>query len=142
MFPATAEEIVLMGRFGKRGLLRPTTKADKEKAREALEKVGMLEFAGRLIGDLSGGQQQRVFIARALATEPEVVFLDEPTAGVDAASQKQFYDLLRKLNAEFGLTLALISHDVGILADHATEMAHVNRKLDYYANPDEFPHQH
>lgn len=137
-FPATVEEIVLMGRSGKRGLARWMTKEDTAKAVAALEQVGMREHSGRMIGDLSGGQQQRVFIARALAGEPEVIFLDEPTAGVDAASQKKFYELLQKLNSELDLTLVLVSHDLGVIASHATELAHVNRTLTYHGDPEEF----
>jgi zinc transport system ATP-binding protein len=137
-FPATVLEIVLMGRFGKRGLLRRMTKEDKDKALWSLEQVGMQEYKDRLIGDLSAGQQQRVFIARALAGEPEVIFLDEPTAGVDIESQEKFYILLRKLNTDLNLTLVLISHDIGIIASEATEMAHVNRKLTYHGSAEEF----
>jgi zinc transport system ATP-binding protein len=137
-FPATVEEIVLMGRFGKRGLLRRMTKEDKEKALWALEQVGMREYKDHLIGNLSAGQQQRVFIARAIAGEPEVIFLDEPTAGVDTESQEKFYALLRKLNKDLDLTLVLISHDIGIIASEATEMAHVNRKLTYHGSSEEF----
>lgn len=137
-FPATVEEIVLMGRFGKRGLLRWMTKEDKNKALWSLEQVGMSEYKDRLIGNLSAGQQQRVFIARALAGEPEVIFLDEPTAGVDTESQEKFYELLRKLNTDLDLTLVLISHDIGVIASEATEMAHVNRKLTYHGSSEEF----
>lgn len=137
-FPATVQEIVLMGRFGKRGLLRRMTAEDKSKALWALEQVGMQEHKGRLIGDLSAGQQQRVFIARALAGEPEIIFLDEPTAGVDAAAEEKFYALLRKLNADLDLTLVLVSHDIGVIAAEATELAHVNRTLTYHGSPEEF----
>lgn len=137
-FPATALETVLMGRFGKRGLLHRITAEDRDKALWALEQVGMQEHKGHLIGDLSDGQQQRVFIARALAGEPEVIFLDEPTAGVDAAAQERFYALLRKLNTDLGLTLVLVSHDIGAIAAEATELAHVNRTLTYHGSPEEF----
>lgn len=137
-FPASVEEVVLMGRFGKRGLLRWINGEDKKKTLWALEQVGMLEHKNRMIGDLSAGQQQRVFIARALAGEPEIIFLDEPTAGVDTASQEKFYALLRRLNADLGLTLVLVSHDVGIVAAEATELAHVNRTLTYHGSPEEF----
>ena len=137
-FPLTVEEVALMGRFGKRGLFRRMIAADKEKTLWALEQVGMRGHKDRLIGDLSAGQQQRVFIARALAGEPEIIFLDEPTADVDVAGQEKFYALLRKLNSELDLTLVLVSHDVGVIAAEATELAHVNRTLTYHGSREEF----
>ena len=103
--------------------------------KKSLEQVGMWEYRDRLIGDLSGGQQQRVFIARALAAEPEVIFLDEPTVGIDAATQEQFYTLLKKLNLDLGLTLIMISHDLDIMAKETTELACVNQNLTYHDNP-------
>lgn len=128
-FPATVREVVLMGRFGRRGLFRSTNNQDKKLVREALQKVGMWEFANRLIGDLSVGQQQRVFIARALVTEPEIIFLDEPTTGIDPQTQKDFYELLKKLNNELGLTLVLISHDVGMVTNEAKHVACIDKSL-------------
>src|SRR5439155_1305754 len=82
---------------------------DRAAAEDALETVGMLELRARPIGRLSAGQQQRVFIARALASRPELLLLDEPTVGVDVDAQEQFYSLLRRLNREFGTTLVLVS---------------------------------
>lgn len=137
-FPITVEEMVAMGRYGKRGLFHFPTKEDKEKTIEALKQVDMMDFRNRQINDLSGGQQQRVYIARALASEPSVIFLDEPTAGVDVKTQKQFYALLRKLNRELDLTLVLVSHELEIVAHEATELGYVNRTLEYYGNPEEF----
>ncbi len=137
-FPVTVEEAVAMGRYGKRGLFRFPTKEDKEKTIQALKQVDMLEFRKRQISDLSGGQQQRVFIARALACEPEVIFLDEPTVGVDIKTQKQFYTLLRKLNKELSLTLVLVSHELDVVAHEATELGYINRTLEYYGDPNEF----
>ncbi len=134
-FPVTVEHVVTMGTYAKRGLFRQTTYGDRKKAHEALVHVDMQQFHKRLIGDLSGGQQQRVMIARALASEPEVIILDEPTVGVDAATQKQFYDLLRKLNRELDLTLVLVSHDLDIVAAEATEAAYINRTISYYSTP-------
>src|SRR5439155_21975117 len=96
------------------------------------------DFRKRQIGDLSGGQQQRVFIARALAIEPEVIFLDEPTVGVDVKTQKQFYSLLRKLNKQLDLTLVLVSHELDVVAHESTELGYINRTLEYYGDPTEF----
>lgn len=137
-FPATVQEVVAMGRFSSLGLFRFPGKEDQEKVRHALEQTGMWEYRDRLISDLSGGQQQRVFIARALAGEPEVIVLDEPTVGVDIQTQKQFYDLLRTLNTELDLTLILVSHDIDIVAHEATEIAYINRELIYYGTPEAF----
>ena len=137
-FPVTVEEMVAMGRYGKRGLFHFPTKTDKEQTHQALKQVNMFEYKDRQISDLSGGQQQRVFIARALASQPEIIFLDEPTVGVDVKTQKQFYTLLRKLNKELSLTLILISHELDVVAHEATELAYINRTLEYYGEPDEF----
>ncbi len=137
-FPVTVAEMVAMGRYGKRGLFHFPTKGDKEKTLHALKQVDMLEYKDRQISDLSGGQQQRVFIARALAVEPEVIFLDEPTVGVDVKTQKQFYELLRRLNKELDLTLILVSHELDVVAHEATELGYINRTLEYYGNPEEF----
>ena len=137
-FPVSVEEIVAMGRYGKRGLFHFPNTEDKKKVLQALEQVDMQEFKDRQISDLSGGQQQRVFIARALATEPEIIFLDEPTVGVDVKTQKQFYALLRKLNRELDLTLILVSHELDVVAHEATELGYINRTMEYYGNPEEF----
>lgn len=137
-FPATVEEVVEMGCYARIGLLHSPTLQDKKIVFDALQKVEMLEYKDRLIGDLSGGQQQRVFIARALASRPEVIFLDEPTVGVDLKTQEQFYILLKKLNQTLGLTLVLISHDIDVVAHEATELACINQTLIYHGSPKEF----
>lgn len=136
-FPATVEEIVAMGSYGRRGLFHVPNTEDKKRVVIALEQVEMLEYKDKRIGDLSGGQQQRVLIARALAAEPEVIFLDEPTVGVDAKAQEQFYILLRRLNADFRLTLVLVSHELDVVAHEATEVACINGNLVCYATPAE-----
>ena len=138
LFPVTVREVVEMGRYGTIGLLRGLTKKDDAIITRSLEQVDMLPFQNRLIGDLSSGQQQRVFIARALAGEPEVIFLDEPTVGVDVGTQEQFYALLRRLNQELGLTLILVSHDIDVIAGEVTELACSNQTLVYHGEPEEF----
>jgi len=140
-FPATVFEIVSMGRFGKRGLFKFLTKKDKDIIQSSINEVGMSGFEKRLIGDLSGGQQQRIFIARALAGEPEVIFLDEPTTGVDQATEEQFYEMLRHLNEERNLTLVLVSHDIDVVSRETTEIACVNKNLPFHGTPEEFVKQ-
>jgi zinc transport system ATP-binding protein len=137
-FPASVYEVVLMGRYSKKNLFQKTTEADKKSVRDALQKVNMWEHKDRLIGDLSGGQQQRVFIARALVNRPEVIFLDEPTTGVDKKTQDEFYALLQKLNQEFGLTLVLVSHDIRRLTQEVMHIACVDKTLTCHISPEEY----
>lgn len=137
-FPATVREVVMMGRYPKLGLFHWPGKEDRNQVKIALNHVDMQDYESRLIGNLSGGQQQRVLIARALAAEPEVIFLDEPTAGIDVETQEKFYELLQKLNKELGITLVVISHDVDVVAHEVTELAFINKTLSYENNPKEF----
>lgn len=110
-FPTNALDVVLMGRYGHVGMLKRPRKKDYELARECLNKVGMLEFADRQISQLSGGQQQRVFLARALAQDAEIYFMDEPFVGVDAATEKAIIALLNELKAR-GKTVLVVHHDL------------------------------
>lgn len=110
-FPVSVMDVVLMGRYGRLGLLRRPSRADREMARECLDKVKMLPYANRQISNLSGGQQQRVFLARALAQESDLYFMDEPFAGVDAATEAAIVELLRELKAR-GKTLLVVHHDL------------------------------
>ncbi|MFB6394063.1 metal ABC transporter ATP-binding protein [Polymorphospora lycopeni] len=112
--PATVGEVVASGRLARRGVLRPAGAADRRAVTAALTAVGLAERAGDPVATLSGGQQQRTLIARALAGEPEALVLDEPTAGVDAASQEAFAEALRGFNAGGG-TVLLVAHELGPL---------------------------
>lgn len=134
-FPATVLEVVLSGRTGVRGLGRRWTPADRAAALHALEVVGVEDLRDRPIGRLSAGQLQRVLIARALASRPELLLLDEPTVGVDLDAQDQFYALLRRLNREMGTTLVLVSHDVSVVAAEVTHLACLNRRLVFHGSP-------
>ena len=110
-FPITAYEVVLMGALAERRILGFSTKQDRQKARAMLEKVGMSAFANRQISKLSGGQQQRLFIARALMQNADIYLMDEPFAGVDAATQQEILDLFSLLKKE-GKTLLVVHHDL------------------------------
>ncbi|MFN7139063.1 MAG: metal ABC transporter ATP-binding protein [Limisphaerales bacterium] len=110
-FPVSVMDVVLMGRYGRLGLLKRPSKADRDIARECLDKVKMLPYAERQISNLSGGQQQRVFLARALAQESDLYFMDEPFAGVDAATEAAIIALLHELRAR-GKTILVVHHDL------------------------------
>ncbi|GAA4114401.1 metal ABC transporter ATP-binding protein [Nocardioides fonticola] len=113
--PASVWEVVASGRLTRRRLLRPLSRADRAAIAHALEVVGLADKAKDGIGQLSGGQQQRALIARALAGEPELFFLDEPTAGVDLPNQQALADALGVLKAQ-GATIVLVAHELGPLA--------------------------
>lgn len=110
-FPVTVMDVVLMGRYGHLGLIKRPTSHDRDFARECLDKVKMLPFANRQIANLSGGQQQRVFLARALAQESDLYFMDEPFAGVDAATEAAIISLMHELKTR-GKTLMVVHHDL------------------------------
>ncbi|WP_188206622.1 metal ABC transporter ATP-binding protein [Alkalibacillus aidingensis] len=137
-FPATAKEVVGMGLTSKLSLLRPTTKKLEHHIYEALDQVNMSEYANTNIGDLSGGQQQRIFIARSIVNKPRLLILDEPTVGVDTENVEQFYQLLSKLNDELGITLILVSHDIGSITTHVTDLLCLNKSIHYHGNPSDF----
>lgn len=113
------------------------SKGDKNKARQALQSVNMSEFEKRSFNELSGGQQQRVVIAKALASGANVLVLDEPTTGVDVASQAEFYDLLRRLHEE-GRTIIMVSHDINSVVKRATRVIFIDQTIIYDGLPEEF----
>ena len=135
-FPIRVFDAVLMGRYGQMGLIHRPGSRDKDAARRALERVGLADLARRQIGRLSGGQRQRVLIARALATEPELLILDEPTTGVDVGTTEGLFDLLDAFHRE-GMTVVVVSHDVGVVAQHVNQVACVNRRLVAHGRPGE-----
>ncbi|RSD27467.1 metal ABC transporter ATP-binding protein [Mesobacillus subterraneus] len=137
-FPATVFEVVASGLTKKLGLFQFLRKSDHEKIKQAIESVGMEQFLDRNIGELSGGQQQRVFIARALVSEPELLILDEPTVGVDAKNVNSFYEMLDSLNKEKGITLLLVTHDIGTISDKVTNVACLNKNMHFHGSAEEF----
>lgn len=127
-FPATVRDLVLMGRYGRIGLFRWPRKADYAAAEHYLDKVGMLQYAGRQISQLSGGQQQRVFIARALMQEADVFFLDEPFAGIDLATETAIMNLLRQLR-DNGKTIFVVHHDLNMVESYFDWVVMLNMRL-------------
>lgn len=116
-FPTNALDVVMMGRYGHIGWLKRPKKEDKDKAYEALEKVGMKDYAERQISQLSGGQQQRVFLARAIIQDADLYFMDEPLAGVDAATERAIMKILKELKYA-GKTVMVVHHDLQTVADY------------------------
>ncbi|MFQ5986491.1 MAG: metal ABC transporter ATP-binding protein [Thermoplasmata archaeon] len=128
-FPASVREVASLGRVAPRGLLRFLSAHDHEAVDRALDTVRMRAKARQRVGALSGGELQRVMIARALATEPDLLILDEPAAGVDPGTQEGLYGFLRELNEERGLTILLSTHDLGAVMEMARTVACINRRL-------------
>lgn len=127
-FPVSALDVVCMGRYGRIGWFRPVTRAHREVALSALSRVGMADYAARQISQLSGGQQQRVFLARALAQEAEIYLMDEPFAGVDAATERAIVQLLHDLKAA-GRTVLVVHHDLQTAAEYFDHVLLLNMRV-------------
>ena len=134
---ATVQEVVASGRVAKRGWLRRSTADDRAEVDHALESVSLTEYRSSSIGSLSGGQQQRAFIARALVTRPELLVLDEPVAGVDAASQHQFAESLTHMVRKHQAAVLLVSHELGAVADALDRVIVMKRSVRFDGPPAE-----
>lgn len=135
-FPVNVMDVVLMGRYGKLKLGQRPTKEDREIARDCLDKVKMLPFSNRQIGNLSGGQQQRVFLARALAQESDLYLMDEPFVGVDAATEAAIITLLRELKSR-GKTLLVVHHDLASAREYFDHLLLLNMRLVAFGKTEE-----
>jgi manganese/zinc/iron transport system ATP- binding protein len=127
-FPVSALEVVAMGLYGRIGWLRPVARRHRETARACLDQVGMADYADRQISQLSGGQQQRVFLARALAQEAKLYFMDEPFAGVDAATETAIVDVLHRLKDE-GRTVIVVHHDLQTVPEYFEHVLLLNGRV-------------
>ncbi len=127
-FPATVQDVVMMGLYPKLGLLGRINANHKAQVTSALDRVGMLDFAKRQIGQLSGGQQQRVFLARALVQDAQVYLLDEPFAGVDAATEKAIITVLHDLRST-GKTVVVVHHDLATVIDYFDQVILINKSI-------------
>ncbi|GAJ99287.1 LOW QUALITY PROTEIN: manganese ABC transporter, ATP-binding protein SitB [Geomicrobium sp. JCM 19055] len=141
-FPTNALDVVLMGKYGQIGLFRRPNKIDKQEALECLAQVGWEAFANRQISQLSGGQQQRVFLARALAQNASVYFMDEPFVGVDAATEKAIIQLLTDLKSK-GKTVLVVHHDLQTVKDYFDWVMLLNiRKIAFGPTEEVFTQEH
>jgi zinc transport system ATP-binding protein len=123
LFPLTVRQVVAMGRYGRAGLIRRLGRGDWERVDHALERVGIADLARRGLAELSGGQRQRALIARALATEPEILVLDEPTNGMDLASEHALLELIDQLHRASDLTVLMVTHLLNNVANYAERVA-------------------
>ncbi|WP_089740081.1 metal ABC transporter ATP-binding protein [Gracilibacillus ureilyticus] len=127
-FPTNALDVVTMGLYGNIGWLKRPSRKDKQKAYQSLEKMGMEGFADRQISELSGGQRQRVFLARALVQDADLYFMDEPLAGVDAATEKAIMRILQELKA-LGKTVLVVHHDLQTVEDYFDHVLLLNKTV-------------
>lgn len=127
-FPVDALDVVVMGRYRRIGWFRPVTRSHRAAAMEALEKVGMADFARRQISQLSGGQQQRVFLARALTQDADLYFMDEPFAGVDVSTERAIVSLLKELK-KLGKTCVVVHHDLQTVPEYFDHVVLLNMRL-------------
>jgi manganese/zinc/iron transport system ATP- binding protein len=127
-YPVSALDVVAMGLYGQIGWMRPVTKSWKTKAMDSLDRVGMADYAHRQISQLSGGQQQRIFLARALAQEAQIYFMDEPFVGVDAATEKAIVKLLQDLRSR-GNTVFVVHHDLQTVREYFDHLIMLNLRI-------------
>ena len=137
--PLTVRELVGAGRAARTRLLGPLAPKDRDAVREAIERVGLGRLADRRLRTLSGGQQQRAFIAKALAAEPELLVLDEPTTGVDAESQEAIAELLERLRSAFGMTILYVSHEFGAVERFVERVVLVRGGIVFDGPPSQLP---
>jgi len=125
-FPASVREVVNFGSYSGFNPLALLSRSSSSRVGEAMELAGIEHLANRRVSDLSVGQQQRMLIARSLVRRPDLLVMDEPIAGVDAAGEEQFHAMIRRLNRDLGITIVMVSHDIGAVMREATTCACIN----------------
>ena len=128
-FPATVQEVVLSGTLSRRGNRPFYSRAERKLAAHNLERLGIEHLKQKCYRELSGGQQQRVLIARALCATEQLLILDEPITGLDPSAIQDFYHLIKKLNKEDGITIIMVSHDIGNVISQANKILHLHRRV-------------
>ncbi len=141
-FPATVRDVVMMGRLCCLGPIGRPRRADWKQVDDMLDTVGIADLRARNIGQLSGGEQRRAMLAQALCASTRLLVLDEPTIGLDLPAEHDFYSLLRQLQADLGLTIVAVSHDLVALAGEADALICINGHMHIHGNPDDVVHSH
>lgn len=137
--PLTVRELVAAGRAARTRLVGPLASKDRAAVRDAIDRVGLPLLADRRLATLSGGQQQRAFIAKALAAEPDLLVLDEPTTGVDTEAQEAIAELLERLRAELGMTILYVSHEFGAVERFVERLVLVRGEIVFDGPPSQLP---
>jgi zinc transport system ATP-binding protein len=137
-FPATVKEVVGLGLLSRKGFPRRIGKGDAKAVDRALELMDIRNIKQALIGELSGGQQQRVLIARALVNKPELLVLDEPTTALDPESREKFFGTLSMLNREQGVTIIIVTHDIGTIGKYASKLLYVDKRVIFCGSFEDF----
>lgn len=138
LFPATVEEVVFLGLLSQKRRPKIISKEDREKIKNILSLLRILELKNKILFDLSGGQQQKVFLARALISDPQLLILDEPSNALDPTSREDFFKLVKKLNQEKKTTIILITHDTGYIGSYANKLLYIDRKLIFFGKISDF----
>ena len=137
-FPASVEEVVLSGCIGGKGFLPLYSKADRIKVHNNLRKLGIDGLQKRPYRELSGGQQQRVLLARALSAADKMILLDEPVSGLDPSATAEMYDIIERLNRQDGITVIMISHDIGAALKYATHILHLGHTPLFFGKKEDY----
>ena len=139
-FPATVAETVSLGLLSQKRFPRRFSREDRDKVDVVLDNLGIYGIKTKLIGELSGGQQQRTLLARALVNDPELLILDEPTAALDPETRDRFYRQIADINSSRGVTVLLITHDTGVIGQHASKMLYLDKRMLFFGSFDDFCH--
>jgi zinc transport system ATP-binding protein len=140
-FPATVWEIVESGRIARKALFEGMDDDDRKAIKRAMDIAKIADLKNKQMSSLSGGQRQRVYVARALASEPQILILDEPFVGVDIATETDFYAFLKELNEQEGLTIIFVSHDIDVVTEEAKSVLCLNKSVLSFGPADELQEQ-
>ncbi len=137
-FPASVREVVTSGCLNNSRLLPFYTRADKERAAKHMAELGITELAEKSYRELSGGQQQRVLLARALCASNKMLILDEPVTGLDPIVTGEIYSIIKEINKKYGMTIIMVSHDVGNAVKNANKILHIKHTVQFFGSTDEY----